>query len=71
PGNLANGAVYLLEPAVLAFLRSTGRSVIDLSTEVIPHFLGRIATFENRDYLRDIGTPEALARAHAEFTPGS
>jgi mannose-1-phosphate guanylyltransferase len=69
PGNLANGAVYLLEPAVVAFLRSTGRTVIDLSTEVIPHFLGRIATFENRDYLRDIGTPEALARAHAEFTP--
>lgn len=69
PGNLANGAVYLFEPSVVEFLRATGRTVIDLSTEVIPRFLGRIATFENRDYLRDIGTPEALRRAHAEFRP--
>lgn len=69
PGNLANGAVYLFEPAVVDFLASTGRTVIDLSNEVIPHFLGRIAIWRNEDYLRDIGTPEALDRAHAEFRP--
>jgi mannose-1-phosphate guanylyltransferase len=34
---------------------------------VIPYFLGRIATFHNTEYHRDIGTPESLRRAEAEY----
>jgi mannose-1-phosphate guanylyltransferase len=49
------------------FLRARGKPVIDLSTEVIPHFLGRICTFHNARYHRDIGTSESLQRAEAEF----
>ena len=67
PGRLANGAVYIFEPAVVDFLRDLGKQIIDLSTEVIPHFLGRICTFENTVYHRDIGTLESLAKAEAEF----
>ena len=69
PGTRANGAVYILEPTVLGFMKSLGRPVIDLSTEVLPRFMGRIATFHNAIYHRDIGTPESLALAEAEY-PG-
>ena len=69
PGNRANAAVYIFEPGVLAFLASFGREVIDLSTEVLPTYLGRMSTYHNADYHRDIGTPESLAAAHREFIP--
>lgn len=67
PGNRANAAVYLLEPSVVSFLAAMGKDVIDLSTEVLPCYLGRMYTFHNDDYHRDIGTPESLASAHREF----
>ena len=51
-------------------LRAIGRPVIDLSTEVLPRYLGRIGTFHNRGYHRDIGSPESLRRAEVEFRPG-
>ncbi len=68
PGNLANAAVYVFEPAkIFPLLRSKGRAVIDLSTEVIPDLVGRIATFENTRYHRDIGTIESLTAAQFDF----
>lgn len=69
PGNHANAAVYIFEPSVIGFLASLGKEVIDLSTEVIPHYIDRISTFHNTGYHRDIGTPESLARAEREFRP--
>ena len=69
PGRVANGAVYILEPTVIDFLAELGRPVIDLSTEVLPRFVGRIVAHPNDGYLRDIGTPAALAAAEREF-PG-
>ena len=67
PGCRANGAVYILEPNVIAFLGGLSKSVIDLSTEVLPHFLGRMSTFHNADYHRDIGTLESLNQARRDF----
>ena len=67
PGDRANGAVYIMEPEVIDFLESLGNPVIDLSTEVIPRFLGRIATFYNDDYHRDIGSQQSLQAAEREF----
>lgn len=71
PGNLANGAVYIFEPEILAFLKGLNQTVIDLSTEVLPRFIGKIYTFHNGDYHRDIGTPESLRLAEAEFNSRS
>lgn len=65
PGNLANGAVYIFEPEVVDFMLSLGSPVVDLSTEVIPHFVGRIHTWENRGVHRDIGTAASLQAAQA------
>lgn len=69
PGNLANAAVYIVEPEVADFISQFNDSFIDFSTQVIPAFLGRILALENEGYHRDIGTPEGLRRAHDEFLP--
>ena len=71
PGDRANAAVYIFEPEVVDFLAGLGQEVIDLSTEVIPAFIGRIGTFHNSDYHRDIGTAESLRRAEVEFNQDS
>ncbi|MFA5158893.1 MAG: nucleotidyltransferase family protein [Candidatus Omnitrophota bacterium] len=70
PGNLANGAVYILEPSVFEFLERLGKEVIDFSTEVLPHYMGRIFTFHNDVYHRDIGTMESYEAANREYAHG-
>ncbi len=67
PGNLANAAVYIVAPAVIEFLAGLCKEEIDFSTEVLPHFMGRINTFHNDVYHRDIGTLESLAAARIEY----
>jgi mannose-1-phosphate guanylyltransferase len=67
PGNLANGAVYIFEPEVLDLAASYRRAFVDLSTEVIPYFIGRILAVEHPGYHRDIGSPAALALANREY----
>jgi len=70
PGTRANGAVYIFEPEVIDFLVGLKQEFIDLSIDVIPAFLGRIVTFHNTGYHRDIGTIDSLRKAEAEF-PGA
>jgi mannose-1-phosphate guanylyltransferase len=67
PGNLANGAVYIFEPSVIDDIAELGKTVVDLSTEVIPIYLGRILCVETDGYHRDIGNPESLRLAQSEF----
>jgi mannose-1-phosphate guanylyltransferase len=67
PGTLANGAVYIVEDEVVRYTAAIGRSFVDLSTEVIPAFLGRIQSWTTDGYHRDIGNVQSLARAEAEF----
>lgn len=67
PGNLANAAVYILAPEVMDFVAGLGKEVIDFSTEVLPHFIGRIDTFHNAVFHRDIGTLESLFLARREY----
>jgi mannose-1-phosphate guanylyltransferase len=69
PGNLANGAVYVFEPEVIDIIAARGTPVVDLSTEIIPGFVGHILCVETKGYHRDIGNPESLRRACAEVAP--
>lgn len=62
PGNLANAAVYLLEPELIDWVKDHP-DVTDFSQQVLPNFLGRIATFHKEGVYRDIGTLEALKLA--------
>jgi mannose-1-phosphate guanylyltransferase len=63
PGNLANAAVYQIDPGFLSTPGLFGPETTDLSTQVLPFLLGRISTWENKRVLIDIGTPERLAEA--------
>jgi mannose-1-phosphate guanylyltransferase len=66
PGNLANGAVYILEPEVMD--RFTAYDwPFDLSIDVIPGLVGQILAIETAAYHRDIGNESSLQRAHCEF----
>jgi mannose-1-phosphate guanylyltransferase len=62
PGNLANGAIYILSAELLMEMKEHFANITDISTELIPSLMGKIYTFETRDTFLDIGTPEAYAR---------
>lgn len=68
-GKIANGAVYIVSSSVLNFIESLKKEEVDFSTEVIPEFLGKINTFHNDIYHRDIGNPSSLELARSEFPP--
>jgi len=67
PSNIANGAVYIIEPTIFTFLKELTKEIIDFSTEVLPHYVGRTYTFFNNSYHRDIGTLESYKAALKEF----
>lgn len=67
PSNKANAAIYIFEPTIFNFLEKLGKIVIDLSTEVLPFFMGKIQIYHNSTYHRDIGTVESLKLANEEF----
>ncbi len=65
PGKLANAAVYIVEPEVLKWIEENPH-LTDFSTEVLPHFIGRVATWKNNNIHRDIGTVEMLTKAQTD-----
>ena len=67
PGDMANGAVYIVEQSIFNYLARLNKEFIDFSTDVIPHYLGRIYAFHNDVYHRDIGTIESYEAACKEF----
>lgn len=67
PGDMASGAVYIVEPSIFDYLASLNKEFIDFSTDVIPHYLGRIYAFHNDVYHRDIGTVGSYETACIEY----
>jgi mannose-1-phosphate guanylyltransferase len=67
PGNLANAAIYLIEKEVVQFIYD--KNIYDFSNNVIPKFLGKIATWENLGIMRDIGNPTQLKKAQEVKIP--
>ncbi|GAB2861263.1 nucleotidyltransferase family protein [Pseudoduganella ginsengisoli] len=65
PGNLANGAIYILSAELLAMMAKDMPHVTDFSTEVMHHLVGKIYTHETTATFLDIGTPETYAQANA------
>ncbi len=64
PGNLANGAVYILSPELINTLTTHFHEASDFSTEVLQHLVGRIYTYETQEYFVDIGSPEAYRKVN-------
>lgn len=67
PSNVANGAIYVFEPEIADRIDAMPGPFIDLSTEIIPLYMGRIFAHQTDCFLRDIGTPESLKKAEKEF----
>ena len=65
PSNLANAAVYLIEQEVLIWIEEHP-DLTDFSTEVLPFFIGRIASWKNNGIHKDIGTIEMLRKAQLD-----
>ena len=64
PGNLANGALYILSPELITRLALDWVNPTDFSVDILPTLLGRIQTYETTGLLIDIGTPSAYASAN-------
>ena len=64
PGNLANGAVYILSAKLLDRLGTDLHTVADFSTEVLNRFVGYIYSYETSEVFLDVGTPETYAQAN-------
>jgi mannose-1-phosphate guanylyltransferase len=56
PGNLANGAIYLLSRDLMHVFATEFAGVKDFSTEVLPRLIGRVYSHETNRVLSDIGT---------------
>ena len=67
PDNLSNAAVYIFEPTVIDFIAEFQQEFIDLSTDIIPKYLGKIFTYHNGKYHRDIGTLQSWRAANLDF----
>lgn len=66
PGNLANGAIYILSAELLKQLDNDLHSVKDFSTEVLTRYVRRIYSYETSAVFLDIGTPERYELANKQ-----
>lgn len=64
PGNLANGAIYVLSAPLFARMRGDLNSASDFSRDVVQHMVGQIYQHETGDIFLDIGTPETYLIAN-------
>jgi len=64
PGNIANGAIYILSKEMINIIKDEIPFATDFSTEVLGRFTKRIYTFDAKAPLVDIGTPERYALAN-------
>jgi len=65
PGNLANGAIYILTPELLKKLGTDYRESKNFSTEIISQFIGRIYSYETSQIFIDIGNSDNYDQANS------
>jgi len=64
PGNLANGAVYIMSVEFLDMMNNEFDKATDFSTEILGKLIGKIYSYETKEIFMDIGTPEMYTRAN-------
>lgn len=64
PSNLANAAVYLFDKRVNNMLSTLANDESDISYHLMPYLINQVNGWENKGYMRDIGTPESLTIAN-------
>jgi mannose-1-phosphate guanylyltransferase len=65
--NLANAAIYVMERSAINYLSSVEGNTLDISLHLIPRLLGRIYSYMNNSYHRDIGTVDSYTKAQVEY----
>jgi len=65
PGNLANGAVYILSFELLNEIARDLQDVNDFSIQLLGRLVGRIYSYETKEAFVDVGTPESYAVANS------
>jgi len=63
PGNLANGAIYILSGELMEALSGQFSDISDFSTEVLPDLLGKIYAYETPEVFIDIGSQNSYEKA--------
>jgi mannose-1-phosphate guanylyltransferase len=63
-GNLANGAVYILASEMMSEIDAPGVVPVDISVDVIPHYMGSILSWETSSTFLDIGTTDNYVSAN-------
>lgn len=64
PSNHASGAIFLFNQALIKYLAEKDESETDISLHLMPKLIGKMYCWHNDNYLRDIGSPEALKQAN-------
>ena len=67
PSNLANGAVFIIEPELTNFVKHYPKEIFDISKDIIPVFLNQIKTWHNNFYHRDIGNIISLENVNKDL----
>ena len=65
PGNLANGAIYLLSKEAIDIIKKNHEGKSDFITEILMNFLGKIYAYKTNQSFIDIGTIENLKKANS------
>lgn len=63
PGNIANGAIYILSNKALKEISNSYLNATEFTVDILPHFIGRIYTYATYNEFIDVGTIENLERA--------
>ena len=64
PGDLANGAVFIISSEMINKLDKDFRNAKDISNDIIGKFVGKIYSYETLDLFLDIGTPSSYEKAN-------
>jgi mannose-1-phosphate guanylyltransferase len=68
PGNLANGAIYIIGTELLGRLASNWHNESDFSNGIIPDLVGSIYVYETNQVFADIGSMKSYIEIKAMFS---
>jgi D,D-heptose 1,7-bisphosphate phosphatase len=72
--NVVNAATYVLERRSLEAVATDAPRRVDLARDLLPRMIAcgvRIGAYRSREYLKDMGTPERLAKVEHDLAAGT
>lgn len=71
--NVVNAATYVLERSSLEAVAAAASRRVDLARDLLPRMIAagvRVGAYRSREYLKDMGTPERLAKVERDLESG-